>query len=226
MCKILLIEDDEILNAGLCYNLQKKDMIPCPAYSLEEAQKLLKEDTFDLILIDVNLPDGDGFLFAERVLSPKGMPFIFLTAHNLEEEMIGGFRVGADDYITKPFSLGVVMERIQAVLRRCRGEKMPDIYTCGRLSVDFDKRVARKDGVPVALTPTEFELLQLFCKNRNQILTKELLLQSIWDDKGNYVSEHTLSLNISRLRSKIEDEEVRYIKTIYGMGYQWIGEEM
>ena len=221
MNKVLMIEDDEILNGGLCYNLQKRDIVSVPAYTLAEAEKLLAEDSFDLIVLDVNLPDGDGFQFAKDRIAPCGMPFLFLTARDLDDEIIGGYRLGADDYITKPFRVQIVMEKIQAVLRRCSGRRERLRYSFGDLAVDFEKRTVRKNGTLLTLTPTEFALLQCLIQNRGHILTKEVLLEHIWDSKGNFVNEHTLSLNISRLRRKINDGESDYIKTIYGMGYRW-----
>ncbi|MCI9020049.1 MAG: response regulator transcription factor [Eubacterium sp.] len=221
--QILVIEDDEILNAGLCYNLQKRDMLPFSAGSIEEAKKLMKQETFDLILLDINLPDGSGFDFAKETVAHQNIPFLFLTAHNLEEEMIQGLRTGADDYITKPFSIRVLMEKIQAVLRRCGGTQKPQPYACGNLVIDFENRLVKSRGSTVALTPTEFEILETLCRSRGQILTKDVLLEKIWDRKENYVSEHALSLNISRLRSKIADGEYEYIRTVYGLGYQWTG---
>ena len=221
--QILVIEDDEILNAGLCYNLQKRDMLPFSAGSIEEAKKLMKQETFDLILLDINLPDGSGFDFAKETVAHQNIPFLFLTAHNLEEEMIQGLRTGADDYITKPFSIRVLMEKIQAVLRRCGGTQKPQPYACGNLVIDFENRLVKSRGGTVELTPTEFEILETLCRSRGQILTKDVLLEKIWDRKENYVSEHALSLNISRLRSKIADGEYEYIRTVYGLGYQWTG---
>lgn len=223
MSRVLIIEDDEILNAGLCYNLQKREIEPFSAGSIKEARRSLSGNTYDLILLDVNLPDGSGFEFAREISARYDTPFIFLTAHNLDEEIIGGYHLGADDYITKPFSIKIVMEKIQAVLRRCAGGRESPLYECGNLAIDFENRIVRKGGEILSLTPTEFDLLQFFCKNRRQILTKETLLENIWDSRGNYVNEHTLSLNISRLRNKIADSRFGYIKTIYGMGYQWIG---
>ena len=198
MNKVLMIEDDEILNGGLCYNLQKRDIVSVPAYTLAEAEKLLAEDSFDLIVLDVNLPDGDGFQFAKDRIAPCGMPFLFLTARDLDDEIIGGYRLGADDYITKPFRVQIVMEKIQAVLRRCSGRRERLRYSFGDLAVDFEKRTVRKNGTLLTLTPTEFALLQCLIQNRGHILTKEVLLEHIWDSKGNFVNEHTLSLNIIR----------------------------
>lgn len=222
--KVLVIEDDEILNSGLCYNIQNIGMIPSSAYSIEEAKNRLRKEDFDLILLDVNLPDGNGFDFASEIVSGCHIPFIFLTAHSLEEEMIKGLQIGADDYIIKPFSIKVLMEKIQAVLRRCYGAKKTVNYYYGNLSIDLENHIVKKNGQMISLTPTEFELLEVFCKSKGQILTKDILLERIWDVKENYVNEHTLSLNVSRLRNKIEDENHGYIKTIYGLGYKWTGE--
>lgn len=225
MNRVMIVEDDEILNGGLCYNLEKRGITPVPAYTLAEAKKWLSEGSFDLVILDVNLPDGDGFRFARDQVVPRGIPFIFLTARDLDDEVIGGYHLGADDYITKPFRIRIVMEKIQAVLRRCAGKRENPRYSFGNLTVDFEKRTVGKNGTLLALTPTEFDLLQCLIQNRGQILTKEVLLEHIWDSKGNFVNEHTLSLNISRLRSKIHDEETDYIKTIYGMGYRWVDGE-
>lgn len=223
MSRVLVIEDDEILNGGLCYNLQKRGITPFSAYTLEEAKGLLLKEAYDLIVLDVNLPDGSGFEFAQDTAALYEIPFIFLTAHNLEDEIIGGYHMGAEDYITKPFRIQIAMEKIQAVLRRCGGRYEESCYSCGNLNIDFEKRIVRKSGERLELTPTEFDLLQFFCKNRRKILTKDILLENIWDSRRRFVSEHTLSLNISRLRNKIADDKFDYIKNIYGMGYRWVG---
>lgn len=223
MSRVLVIEDDEILNGGLCYNLQKRGITPFSAYTLEEAKGLLLKEAYDLILLDVNLPDGSGFEFAQDSAALYEIPFIFLTAHNLEDEIIGGYHMGAEDYITKPFRIQIAMEKIQAVLRRCGGRYEESCYSCGNLNIDFEKRIVRKSGELLELTPTEFDLLQFFCKNRRKILTKDILLENIWDSRRRFVSDHTLSLNISRLRNKIADDQFDYIKNIYGMGYRWVG---
>ena len=224
MRKILVIEDDEILNAGLCYNIQKKEMLPVPVYNIKDAEEKLNEASFDLILLDVNLPDGNGFDFAKETMPRYHIPFIFLTAHNLEEEIIKGLQCGADDYIVKPFSIKVVMEKIQVVLRRCYSGREVENYSCGNLLIDMKNHIVMRRDEKLSLSPTEFEILEVFVENRGQILTKDLLLEKIWDRKGNFVNDHTLSLNVSRLRNKIADEEFQYIKTIYGLGYKWSGD--
>lgn len=224
MSKVLIIEDDEILNAGLCFHLQRKDIEVEPAYTLTEAEEYLKGHEPDLILLDVNLPDGNGFEFARKVLTKQSAAFVFLTAHNLDDDVIQGLQLGADDYITKPFGIRVLVEKIQTILRRCtKAEETSRVYTCKNLEVDFEKRTVSRDGQILTLTPTEFSLLELFCRNPNRILSKEILLEKIWDDRGNYVNDHALTLNISRLRGKLEDGENSYIKTVYGMGYEWMG---
>lgn len=222
---ILVIEDDEILNSGLCYNLQQAGMNPHPAYKLSEGRKFLNNNACDLILLDINMPDGNGFDFAKELISGHSIPFLFITAHNLEDEIIHGLRIGADDYITKPFSLRVVIEKVKTVLNRYSGSRTPEFIHCGNLDINLNDRTVRKHGELLPLTPTEFDLLALFLENRTQLLTRDFLMERIWDSRGNFVNDHTVSLNVSRLRSKIADDHFEYIKTIYGLGYKWIGDK-
>ena len=137
MSRVLVIEDDEILNGGLCYNLQKRGITPFSAYTLEEAKGLLSKEAYDLIMLDVNLPDGSGFAFAQDIAALYEIPFIFLTAHNLEDEIIGGYHMGAEDYITKPFRIQIAMEKIQAVLKRGGGRDGETCYSWGNLGIGF-----------------------------------------------------------------------------------------
>lgn len=221
---ILIIEDDEMLNAGLCYNLQMEGYEAVPVFDGGGAWKLFNEREFDLVLMDVNLPDEDGFSLGRRIREKSSVPIIFLTANDMDEDMIKGFEAGADDYITKPFNIRVVLQRIQAILRRCEGTKL-SVMNCGNLEIHFDRQTVLKQGRPLVLTPTEFKLLSKFCSNQIQVLTRQVLLEDLWDVDGNFVDEHTLTINISRLRSKISDDKFSYIKTIYGVGYQWVVEE-
>lgn len=221
---ILIIEDDEMLNAGLCYNLQMEGYEAVPVFDGGGAWKLFNEREFDLVLMDVNLPDEDGFSLGRRIREKSSVPIIFLTANDMDEDMIKGFEAGADDYITKPFNIRVVLQRIQAILRRCEGTKL-SVMNCGNLEIHFDRQTVLKQGRPLVLTPTEFKLLSKFCSNQTQVLTRQVLLEDLWDVDGNFVDEHTLTINISRLRSKISDDKFSYIKTIYGVGYQWVVEE-
>lgn len=225
MKKVLVIEDDEMLNAGMCFNIQKEGHEPISVMDLTSAEPYIKNQEIDLILLDVNLPDGNGFDFAKKISEYNQKPLIFLTAHELDDEVIKGFELGADDYITKPFNLKIAMQRINAVLRRSDGSPKTTIYSCRNLHVDFDTHTVKKNEEIIHLTPTEYKLLYTFVKNPNIALTRSLLLEKLWDNEGNFVDEHTLTINISRLKNKIADDQYTYIKTIYGMGYQWIGDK-
>ncbi len=223
--KVLIVEDDELLNAGICYNLQKENLIPDPVYSFADACKKIGKDEYRLIILDIHLPDGNGLELCREMRKNSNVPILFLTANDLEEDMIKAFQAGADDYVTKPFSVNILMERIKAILKRCRTNEI-EVYQCDGLSIDFTRKIVKTAENVVALTPIEYQIIEIIVKNRNRIVTREDLLEKIWDSKGNYVSEHTLTSNISRLRQKINNEKVDYIQTIYGMGYQWMGDKM
>ncbi len=224
MKSILVVEDDEILGAGLCYNLELEGFKTTLVQSFEGAGKRIEKDSWDMVILDVNLPDGDGFSLAKKIRLKARTPLIFLTACDLDDDILKGFELGADDYITKPFNIKIVIKRINAVFRRTEVSRK-ELFICGNLEIDFEKRTATKNEKPLVLTPTEFKLLQLFCKNPGKVLTRKMLLESLWDNEGNFVDEHTLTINVSRLRSKISDDTFAYIKTIYGMGYEWTGEK-
>lgn len=225
MNPILVIEDDEMLSAGLCYNLILEDYNVESANSIAIAKEKFLKNEYALLLADVNLPDGNGLDFSRWVRKQSQVPIMFLTACDMDEDMIKGFEAGADDYITKPFNIRILMQRVQAILRRYeRGNGQGNLFECGNLEIDFEVNIVKKGGKPLALTPTEYKLLCKFCNNKGTILTRKVLLDNFWDQQGNFVDEHTLTINISRLRSKIADDSYTYIKTIYGMGYQWIGE--
>ena len=144
MSRILVIEDDQLLNGGLCFNLQNAGYETIPVYNLENAYPMVKSQKFDLMLLDVNLPDGNGFDFAREIRGFNQKPLIFLTAHELDEEVMEGFALGADDYITKPFNVQIAMQRVQAVLRRTMGKKEEHLYRCGNLVIDFETRTVIK----------------------------------------------------------------------------------
>lgn len=222
--EILVVEDDEMLNGGLCYNLTMEGYQVHSAFQASTVMDILRQNDISLILMDVNLPDGDGYCLSTEIRKSSQIPIIFLTANDMDEDMIQGFEVGGDDYITKPFNIRVVLQRIRAILRRCE-EVKEDIIRWGNLEIDMKRQTVKKSGVPLILTPTEFKLLQKFCDHKNQVLTRQALLEDLWDADGNFVDEHTLTINISRLRSKIGDCQYSYIKTIYGVGYQWMGEK-
>ena len=224
MLKILIAEDEEPIANLIRMNLAKAGYACTCAFDGEEAADLMEGGRYDLLLLDIMLPKIGGYELMEYARTLE-LPVIFITAMGSTDHKVAGLKMGAEDYITKPFRIQIAMEKIQAVLRRCGRRKEESCYSCGNLEINFDKRMIRKSGELLSLTPTEFDLLQFFCKNRRKILTKDILLENIWDNRRRFVSEHTLSLNISRLRNKIADDQFDYIKTIYGMGYRWIGAE-
>lgn len=223
MKTILFIEDDKDLNAGLTYGMKGEGYNVLSVHTITEGMGRLGQEQVDLILLDGNLPDGDGFSLCRKVKQSSDVPVIFLTARDLEEDELMGFDCGADDYITKPFRLPVLYKRIEAALRKHTGSELESVYDDGFLKIDFADMTACVNKEFLLLTPTEYKLLKLLILNKEQVMTKRLLLEKLWDSEGNYVDEHAVAVNINRLRKKIETDSRTYIKTLYGMGYQWKG---
>lgn len=223
MKTILLIEDDRALNSGLAYDLEMEQYRVCPAYTLAEGERILNGEPVDLILLDGNLPDGDGFDFCREVKAARDIPIIFLTARDMEQEELQGFDCGADDYITKPFKMPILHRRIQAALRKTGTKEERNQYDDGYLKIDFDRMAAVRETETLTMTPTEYKILRLLIANADRVITKRLLLEKIWDNNGNFVDEHAVAVNINRLRKKIEAKGHEYIRTLYGVGYQWKG---
>lgn len=219
--KILIVEDDRMLNEGIAYALRKKKYLVYSAGTLEEAETYLNQSV-NLVILDINLPDGDGREFLKKVRGNNPVPVLLLTARDTEPDMLQGFAVGCDDYVTKPFSMAVLLCRIEVLLKHV-GNMEGQFYYCGTLAYDFKEKLLRKGESFVKLTATEIRLLEVFLKHRNQVLTREQLLGLVWDAYENYVDEKTLNVNIRRLREKIEDDpkEPVYIKTVFGIGYKW-----
>lgn len=226
MRKIVIIEDDTLLNKTLAYNLISDGYEVASAYTCSAARSLLKNN-YHLVLLDINLPDGNGLdLCTEIKQSSPETYIIFLTANDKESDMLKGYEVGGADYITKPFSVAVLCKKIAAVFETLEHHQPHhDLYDDGFLKIDFSEQTTIRDGEPIDLTPKEYRTLLLFVKSRKLILTKTLLLEKLWGIDGDFVDEHTLTTIISRIRKKIETNEHKYIKTAYGMGYQWIGGE-
>lgn len=218
---ILVVEDDRTLNEGISFALGKEGYRVHSAYTLREAEKRLKQK-MNLILLDINLPDGDGREFLEKSLAGQPVPVLLLTARDSEEDMLRGFRAGCDDYITKPFSMQVLLMKIGAVLRRSVGASR-QIYADGELVYDFESKTLTRSGQAIELTALECRLLELFLHNRGIVLTRETLLEKIWDVDERYVEDRTLNVTIRRLRKKVEDdpEKPRHIRTVFGLGYKW-----
>lgn len=224
MQTILIVEDDTMMNSGLCYNLQLDEYKVVSAQNAAEAIERVKSNKFDLVVLDINLPDRNGFDLCKKIKLVQDIPVIFLTARDLESDVMKGFELGADDYITKPFSINIFRKKVSAILRRCGSQKNTSVYSDGNLTIDFDKLTVTVQGKSTVLTPTESKLLKLFISNANSVLTRQILLDKLWDCEGNFVDEHALTVYINRLRAKIENCERKYIKTVYGMGYMWVGD--
>ena len=224
MSRILLLEDDLSLINGLSFAFRKLGFELDVARTLGEADALWTEGSYDLLVLDVSLPDGTGFEFCKKVRRSSKVPIIFLTASDEEVSIIMGLDMGGDDYITKPFKLGVLISRIHALLRRARDFQSTDIeLQSNGIRVCLLQGQVFKQEQPLDLTAAEYKLLCLFMKNPNIILTKEQILDKLWDCEGNYIDSSTLTVYMRRLRMKIEDNpsEPQMLLTVRGMGYKW-----
>jgi len=221
MANLLLVEDDKLLNNGISYALKKEHNITS-VYSYKDTMNILKEQDFDLALLDIALPDGNGLELCRKLHEKSNLPVIFLTAMDTPQDMIEGFRAGCDDYIAKPFDIDILKCRINAVLRRI-GNSPANIYKCKNLTVNFDKMQVFKNDIEIKLTATEYKLLTMLIKNKDQVMPRELLLSRLWDIDENFVDENTLNVNVQRLRHKIEDDpkKPKFIITVFGIGYTW-----
>lgn len=220
MKTILIVEDDRILNRGVSFALKKEGYEIISAYSLEEAKNVIIKNDIDFLLIDINLPDGSGLDLCEQISDIMDFPIVFFTANDTEEDMIKGFERGCDDYISKPFSMDILKLKINAILKRSHTENKNE-FKYKDLRIDYDSRKVYVRNEEVNLTVTEYKLLELLCKNKNKAVTKELILEKLWDCNGNYVDENAISVNIRRLRKKIEvdPKNPEYIITLFGIGY-------
>ncbi|CEK29778.1 regulatory protein VanR [[Clostridium] sordellii] len=226
MKNILIVEDDTILNHGICFNLNADGFNVIPVYNLNDAREILKENNIDLIILDVNLPDGNGFEFCKEIRQVSNIGILFLTACDMETDIIKGFKLGADDYITKPFSINILTQRVGALIRRCGNKELEDeVLIDGDFTFNFDKMIVTKSKVNIVLSPIEYKILKKLVQCKKQIVTRQALIDFIWDNDGEYIEEHALTVNINRLRRKIDNKTAthKYIKTIYGMGYMWVG---
>ena len=224
MREILLLEDDAALGRGIAMALAGPETRVTLCADLARGRAALAEGTFDLLILDVNLPDGSGLTLLEEVRRTGAVPVILLTANDLETDIVAGLELGADDYITKPFSLAVLRARVNAQLRR--GTPAPSArYEAEDLTLDFERMEFRRGGVPVQLSQTEQKLLRLLVANRGRTLTRRQLVDRIWTDGAEYVDENALSVTVKRLRDKLERTPSRpeLIKTVYGLGYTWAG---
>ena len=223
MYNILLIEDDRPLNKAISVYFKKEKFYVLSSFSGQEALDILFQNNLDLIILDINLPDLSGFDLIEQIkIINSNIPILILSACDLDSAILHGFNLGAEDYVTKPFNIEILHKKINVILKR---NTKNTFYKDDHLF--FDKNTSKLviDNKEIILTPLEFKLLSLFLENQNQIILKETIIEKIWDSNENYVDEHTLLVNISRLRNKIEDDKHHYIKTVYGLGYRWCQDE-
>lgn len=227
MNKILLLEDDISLIDGLSYALQKNGFDIEIARTVGEALRHLSEPgKYDLLILDVTLPDGTGFEVCEKVRKrDQQIPIIFLTASDEEVSVIRGLDIGGDDYITKPFKLGELCSRIRALLRRAgvSGIEKTTLLECGDIRIDFLGSRVSLNGKALDLTSAEYRLLCLLVRNVNRIVTREIIINELWDATGNFVDDNTLSVYVRRLREKVEADpsHPEHLVTVRGFGYQW-----
>lgn len=217
---LLIIEDDTNLNEGLFYAFESEGFNVLKAYTKQEGLHIFNNKNIDFIILDCNLPDGNGFDICKQIREMSDIPIIMLTARDSEIDEVTGLEIGLDDYITKPFSLSVLKARVKVAIRKKSNNKV--LYSNG---IRLDQKLLKvyKNEVDLELSAVEYKLINYLIENKGQILLKEQILHHIWDSEENYVDENIISVNIRRLRIKVEDNpsNPKYIKTAYGMGYLW-----
>lgn len=219
--RIFVLEDDEAIGIGLSYTLESEKYEVTLVKTIAEAKKTVENEEFDLYILDLTLPDGNGYEVCSLIKSKGDLPVIFLTAYDDEINVVTGFELGADDYISKPFRVRELLARVKSVLRRYSKDNADGIVKIGELSVNTAEARVLLRGEEVILTAMEYRLLLSFVNNRGTVLTRRKLLEEIWDVDGDFVNDNTLTVYIKRLRDKIENDpnDPQYIKTVRGMGY-------
>lgn len=220
--KILLVEDDDSLATGIKYALEKEEWEVETASNKKSFDQIIKTNNYDLFLLDIMLPDGNGFDICKEIRKENDSPIIFLTARDEEVNIIKGLDMGADDYITKPFSIGELISRIKAIYRRVSNGK-EKILDFGDLKIYLEKIEVKIKGKLIKLTPTEFKILKYLSLNKNRVISKEQIIQNLYNESDEMYDENTISVYIRRIREKIEENPSKpnYIKTIRGIGYKF-----
>lgn len=221
MEQLLIVEDDLTLNEGLCKVLRNERIRTVSCRNLREAREQLALGNVSLVLLDLHLPDGNGSeLLREIRERDPNLPVILLTANDTDADIVQGLEQGADDYITKPFSLSVLRARVNARLRASSAKKESDVYRSGSFSFDFSRMTYSVNGISVELSKTEQRLLRILVEHSGRTVRREDLIDRIWTDGSEYVDENALSVTVKRLRDKLSAQEA--IKTVYGIGYRWV----
>lgn len=221
--RILIVEDDPALGQGIRIALQSERLAITVVRTLADARIALAGGDYALMLLDINLPDGSGLDFLLGLRQSSRMPVILITANDMETDIVVGLESGADDYITKPFSLAVLRARVHTQLRKIAVRETRIVI--GAFVFDFERMEYWKDGVELTLSKTEQKLLRLLVENRGRVLSRADLVDRIWTDGAEYVDENALSVTVKRLRDKLEEcpSKPQYLKTVYGIGYTWEG---
>lgn len=218
---IFLLEDDDAIALGLCYSLQNEGYNVTLAKSVSEATDIVEKNDFALYILDLTLPDGSGYDVCKKIKSIGDIPVIFLTAYDDEVNVVMGFDLGADDYITKPFRLKELLVRIKSVLRRYNRTGGDATVKIKNITINTNEAKVYKNGEEIVLTAMEYRLLLILLNNRGKVLSRSQLLENIWDVEGDFVEDNTLTVYIKRLRDKIEEDAAssQIIKTVRGLGY-------
>lgn len=216
--KLLLVEDNKSILLGLEYLMKDEGYDADVAHSYAEAMERYNTVAYDLVLLDINLPDGDGYELCRQMKRSQDIPVIFLTAREEEEDVVQGFELGADDYIRKPFRNRELISRIQNVLRR--HGKTGSVLQCRFIKLDLQSGEVFSHGEPVSLTRLEYRILSSMMSHMGKLFTREEILAGVWDNMGNFVNDNTLTVTMKRLREKIGDKNGEIIRTVRGMGYR------
>lgn len=221
MQQILLLEDDETLNRGITLTLQRAGYQVTSAFTLAQAREAFKNGAFSLVISDITLPDGTGLDFGKQVREAGSTYLIYLTALDSEADIVNGYDAGADDYITKPFSLMVLVSKVNALMRRLDNmEEQKQVMTSGAFTINLGEMKVYKNAQELVLSKKELQLLVYLWENAGRILSKEKILEYIWDSQGQFVDDNTVAVNISRLKNKLETDEISNVR---GLGYLWTG---
>ncbi|SFT32206.1 DNA-binding response regulator, OmpR family, contains REC and winged-helix (wHTH) domain [Lachnospiraceae bacterium XBD2001] len=220
MQQILIVEDDTTLNQGLCKALADENRKTVSCENIADAKAQLALGTVSLVLLDINLPDGNGIEFLREVKAENGaLPVILVSANDTDADIVAGLEQGADDYITKPFSLSVLRARVNTQLRKIASEPSRDVYEDDTYRLDFHAMQFAYQGTLVELSKTEQKLLRILVENAGRVVKREQLIDAIWTDGAEYVDENALSVAVKRIRDKLDASDC--IKTVYGLGYRW-----
>lgn len=219
MKKILLLEDDESLNRGISLKLDKEGYQVLSAYTMREAKSMFEQEAINLVISDITLPDGNGLDFGRAVRERSDVHLIYLTAMDQEIDIVNGYDTGADDYITKPFSVNILVSKVNAFMRRINETGKETLLSEG-IEVSVKEMQVKKSGVPVSLSKTELQLLIYFLENAGRILSRENILERVWGLDGQFVDDNTVAVNISRLKNKLGTEAIANVR---GLGYLWTG---